>query len=120
LVTAPLCSILGMVTGANPTGKCMNSSVFIANVRTRPFACYCPIRRPTPGRDGSSECPLGRVEDHVPTAHFGTFAGDLYRLTNWFAECAVKTVVLESPVSTGSRFLNYSTNALRGPCGQCP
>ena len=31
-----------------------------------------------------------------PVQSFGTFTGDLHRLVDWFAECGVKTVVMES------------------------
>ena len=31
-----------------------------------------------------------------PVQSFGTFTGDLHRLADWFAECGVKTVVMES------------------------
>jgi transposase len=31
-----------------------------------------------------------------PVRSFGTFTGDLHRLADWFAECGVKTVVMES------------------------
>ena len=30
-----------------------------------------------------------------PVRSFGTFTGDLHRLADWFAECGVKTVVME-------------------------
>ena len=31
-----------------------------------------------------------------PVRNFGTFTADLHRLVNWFAECGVETVVMES------------------------
>jgi len=31
-----------------------------------------------------------------PVRSFGTFTGDFHRLADWFAECGVKTVVMES------------------------
>jgi len=31
-----------------------------------------------------------------PVQCFGTFTGDLHRLADWFAECGVKSVVMES------------------------
>jgi transposase len=31
-----------------------------------------------------------------PVRSFGTFTTDLHRLVNWFAECGVETVVMES------------------------
>jgi transposase len=31
-----------------------------------------------------------------PVRSFGTFTGDLYRLIDWFTECGVETVVMES------------------------
>jgi transposase len=34
--------------------------------------------------------------DPEPVRSFGTFTGDLYRLTDWFAQCGIKTVVMES------------------------
>ena len=34
--------------------------------------------------------------DAVPVRSFGTFTGDLHRLADWFAQCGVKTVAMES------------------------
>ena len=34
--------------------------------------------------------------DAEPVRSFGTFTGDLHRLADWFAECGVRTVVMES------------------------
>jgi transposase len=34
--------------------------------------------------------------DPEPVRSFGTFTGDLHRLVDWFADCGVKTVVMES------------------------
>src|SRR2546430_2944555 len=34
--------------------------------------------------------------DPEPVRSFGTFTGDLYQLTDWFAQCGIKTVVMES------------------------
>ena len=37
--------------------------------------------------------------DHVcePVRSFGTFTGDLDRLADWFKQCGVRTVAMESP-----------------------
>src|SRR5664279_3784568 len=42
-----------------------------------------------------------------PVRSFGTFTADLHRLADWFAECGVKTVVMEST----SVYWNCSTSA---------
>jgi transposase len=34
--------------------------------------------------------------DPEPVRSFGTFTGDLHRLAEWFAQCGVKTVAMES------------------------
>ena len=34
--------------------------------------------------------------DAVPVRSFGTFTGDLHRLADWFVQCGVKTVAMES------------------------
>src|SRR3954464_377851 len=34
--------------------------------------------------------------DPEPVRSFGTFTGDLHRLADWFAQCGVKTVAMES------------------------
>src|SRR3954447_18257921 len=34
--------------------------------------------------------------DAEPVRSFGTFTGDLHRLADWFAECGIRTVVMES------------------------
>jgi len=39
---------------------------------------------------------VGADRSSEPVRSFGTFTGDLYRLADWFAECGVKTVVMES------------------------
>src|SRR5437016_11909746 len=39
---------------------------------------------------------VGPSRDPEPVRSFGTFTGDLHRLADWFAECGVKTVVMES------------------------
>ena len=39
---------------------------------------------------------VGPARDAEPVRSFGTFTGDLYRLTDWFAQCGIKTVVMES------------------------
>jgi transposase len=38
------------------------------------------------------------ARDPEPVRSFGTFTGDLHRLTDWFAQCGIKTVVMESTV----------------------
>ncbi len=39
---------------------------------------------------------VGADRTSEPVRSFGTFTGDLHRLVDWFAECGVKTVVMES------------------------
>ena len=39
---------------------------------------------------------VGADRTSDPVRSFGTFTGDLQRLADWFAECGVKTVVMES------------------------
>jgi len=39
---------------------------------------------------------VGADRTSDPVRNFGTFTGDLRRLADWFAECGVKTVVMES------------------------
>ena len=39
---------------------------------------------------------VGADRTSDPVQSFGTFTGDLLRLADWFAECGVKTVVMES------------------------
>jgi transposase len=39
---------------------------------------------------------VGADRSSEPVRGFGTFTGDLRRLADWFAECGVKTVVMES------------------------
>jgi transposase len=39
---------------------------------------------------------VGPARDPEPVRSFGTFTGDLHRLTDWFAQCGIKTVVMES------------------------
>src|SRR5271165_1422578 len=39
---------------------------------------------------------VGADRTSDPVRSFGTFTGDLRRLADWFAECGVKTVVMES------------------------
>ena len=39
---------------------------------------------------------VGADRTSDPVRSFGTFTGDLHRLADWFAECGVKTVVMES------------------------
>ena len=38
---------------------------------------------------------VGADRTSDPVQSFGTFTGDLLRLADWFAECGVKTVVME-------------------------
>ena len=39
---------------------------------------------------------VGPDRSSEPVRSFGTFTADLHRLANWFAECGVRTVVMES------------------------
>jgi transposase len=39
---------------------------------------------------------VGPARDPEPVRSFGTFTGDLHRLADWFAQCGIKTVVMES------------------------
>lgn len=39
---------------------------------------------------------VGLDRDPEPVRRFGTFTGDLHRLADWFVQCGVKTVVMES------------------------
>ena len=39
---------------------------------------------------------VGPARDPQPVRSFGTFTGDLHRLADWFAQCGIKTVVMES------------------------
>jgi transposase len=39
---------------------------------------------------------VGADRTSEPVRSFGTFTGDLHRLADWFAECGVETVVMES------------------------
>ena len=39
---------------------------------------------------------MGADRTSEPVRSFGTFTGDLHRLADWFAECDVETVVMES------------------------
>src|SRR5215218_2820370 len=39
---------------------------------------------------------VGPGRDPEPVRSFGTFTGDLHRLADWFAQCGIKTVVMES------------------------
>jgi hypothetical protein len=38
---------------------------------------------------------VGPARDPQPVRSFGTFTGDLHRLADWFAQCGIKTVVME-------------------------
>src|SRR5256885_1154902 len=40
--------------------------------------------------------PDGPARNPEPVRSFGTFTGDLHRLADWFAQCGIKTVVMES------------------------
>ncbi|HYG90953.1 MAG TPA: IS110 family transposase [Azospirillum sp.] len=39
---------------------------------------------------------VGPERDPEPVRSFGTFTGDLHRMAEWFAQCGVKTVAMES------------------------
>src|SRR5215211_9271722 len=39
---------------------------------------------------------VGPARDSEPVRSFGTFTGDLHRLADWFAQCGVRTVAMES------------------------
>jgi len=39
---------------------------------------------------------VGPARDPEPVRSFGSFTGDLHRLADWFAQCGIKTVVMES------------------------
>jgi hypothetical protein len=39
---------------------------------------------------------VGPDRDPAPVRSFGTFTGDLHRLADWFKECGVHTVAMES------------------------
>src|SRR5215211_4446918 len=39
---------------------------------------------------------VGPARDPQPVRSFGTCTGDLHRLADWFAQCGIKTVVMES------------------------
>jgi transposase len=39
---------------------------------------------------------VGPGRDSEPVRSFGTFTGDLFRLADWFAQCGIKTIVMES------------------------
>ena len=39
---------------------------------------------------------VGADQSAEPVRSFGTFTADLCRLADWFADCGVKTVVMES------------------------
>ena len=39
---------------------------------------------------------VGPARDPEPVRSFGTFTGDVHRLTDWFAQSGIKTVVMES------------------------
>ena len=39
---------------------------------------------------------VGPDRDPQPVRSFGTFTGDLHRLADWFAQCGVRTVAMES------------------------
>ena len=54
---------------------------------------------------------VGADRTSEPVRSFGTFTGDLHRLADWFAECGVETVVMESTGVSGFRSSNYLTSA---------
>ena len=39
---------------------------------------------------------VGPDQDPEPVRSFGTFTGDLHRLADWFQQCGVRTVAMES------------------------
>jgi hypothetical protein len=39
---------------------------------------------------------VGAERDNEPVRTFRTFTDDLHRLADWFADCGIKTVVMES------------------------
>ena len=39
---------------------------------------------------------VGPDQDPDPVRSFGTFTGDLHRLADWFEQCGVRTVAMES------------------------
>jgi len=39
---------------------------------------------------------VGPDQDPEPVRSFGTFTGDLHRLADWFEQCGVRTVAMES------------------------
>jgi transposase len=45
---------------------------------------------------------VGPDRDTDPVRTFQTFTDDLHRLGDWFDRCGIKTVAMESRVSTGS------------------
>ena len=73
--------------------------------------------------DGTSQCGRDRCRSHLlmaavspdrtsePVRSFGTFTTDLHRLADWFAECGVETVAMESTSVYGFRSSSFSTPA---------
>ena len=66
---------------------------------------------------------VGPGRDPEPVRSFGTFTGDLHRLADWFAQCGIKAVVMEStgvywiPVyEILSRVGLCSARSLAAPC----
>ena len=44
---------------------------------------------------------VGPDRDPEPVRSFGTFTGDLHRLADWFEQCGVTTVAMESTGNCG-------------------
>src|SRR6476620_4426592 len=60
---------------------------------------FSPVRPNAAAIDIGATMHMAAVDpgcDAEPVRSFGTFTGDLHRLADWFAECGIRTVVMES------------------------
>ena len=64
----------------------------------------------------------GPDRDKEPVRTFQTFTDDLHRLADWFAQCGVRTVVMEPTCQRGTRSMclgGRPTSATRNGCNAC-
>ena len=64
---------------------------------------------------------VGADRSAEPVRSFGTFTADLHRLADWFGECGVRTVVMESTSVYWIPIFELLEGARpRSVSGQCP
>jgi hypothetical protein len=64
---------------------------------------------------------VGPDRDPEPVRSFGTFTGDLHRLADWFKQCGVTTVAMESTgVLLDPSLRDSGTARLHRAAGECP